>query len=429
MAVELSLSTPTPPLSVIDTYLDFLKSNHFDPTNELYVELEKIINNKNYVNISHEIETQIIPKYVNSPNSNSETFYIIATYYCKVIQNYEFSVNFYKKAIFDNDGNHVYAKLKLADYYYFEETNSINNIVSSFNMDLAFGLYQDCADNHNNSGAQNVMGRFMCGSIEYLPPEKIDFKLATNYFMKSAEQNNIYAYFNLGFLHLGHYGGDEYDIVNLTKSFHYFLKGAEQGDDDCQYQVSLFYEQFSETYQNSTIELDYEQSYRWRLKSAEKGNRLAQYLLSFNQYRLGHGIEINYEKSKYWLLKAAGNNCYLAMSSLYKYYRDGDKKCGIEKDLCLYGEWLMKCIEKSKCEDAMYELGTNYILERHGYARDFTLGICWLLDSWRISRKQSLKTEIENYIYERIVYLGLEVDTITINNKLHSLGTDWKNIT
>ena len=93
-------------------------------------------------------------------------------------------------------------------------------------------------------------------------------------------------------------GSMKYHEGNYNEAFKWFLKSADQGDVISQKYLGLMY------YEGNGISQDYEQAYTWFMKSAKQGNYLSQYWIA-EMYFYVRGIPQNYVQSHKWFNLAA----------------------------------------------------------------------------------------------------------------------------
>ena len=149
--------------------------------------------------------------------------------------------------------------------------------------------------------------------------------------------------------------GDENDIKNSIKSIIYY---AEQGNAECQYVMSLVYDPVM--YDGLGIDLsaygikpDVTESFIWERKAAEQGQNEAQYRLGVRYASNDEGVKKDLVKSFSWTLKSAQNNNENAMFSVGIYYLLGK---GVAVNSSEGVSWLKK--SKKLLGESMFD---NYL--------------------------------------------------------------------
>jgi uncharacterized protein len=95
-------------------------------------------------------------------------------------------------------------------------------------------------------------------------------------------------------------------------AFGWYLKSAEAGNAEAQYQLGKLYEKGQ-----GVSSQDYLKAFDWYLVAAEKGNSKAQYALGV-LYKQGWGVEKNEKNARQWLQRAAEQGSLLAWGALQK---------------------------------------------------------------------------------------------------------------
>ncbi|EXX68606.1 Kin1p [Rhizophagus irregularis DAOM 197198w] len=132
-------------------------------------------------------------------------------------------------------------------------------------------------------------------------------------------------------------------------------------------------------------EKNFEKSFYWYQKAAEKDHITAMFK-SANNYYFGKGTEKNFEKSFYWYQKAAEKDHITAMFNLALYYEDGK---GTEKNFEKSFYWYQKAADKGHI-DAMFNLAKCY---RNGEGTERNLERAFY---WRQIAVESNKTNSKN---------------------------------
>ena len=155
---------------------------------------------------------------------------------------------------------------------------------------------------------------------------------------KLAEQGNANAQYNLGNCYANGVGIEK----DNEKAVYWFLKSAEQGNvfaqnklEDSRYNLGYYYAK------GVGVEKDYKKAVYWFQKSAEQGNADAQYNLG-SCYANGIGVEKNFRKSFSLYHTAAIQGNKNAQNSLAYCYEHGE---GVLKDLGHAAYWYIKSKE------------------------------------------------------------------------------------
>lgn len=188
-----------------------------------------------------------------------------------------------------------------------------------------------------DSGAQNDLG------VYYL--ETQDFKEAFKWFQKSAEQDCIYAYNNLGLCYLNGLGVEQ----DTEKAIHYYTIAADKGSSDAELMLGMIY-QF-----DNTIPSNPEECIRWYERA-----------VSHNQYRAALNLGTVYLNGEfgtkndslalYWIREAANHGIPQAQYLIGQCYLEGT---GVPCDYNLSTQWFRKAAEQGLME-AQYALSMNY---------------------------------------------------------------------
>ena len=120
---------------------------------------------------------------------------------------------------------------------------------------------------------------------------KHDIKEAMKWYLKAAEQGDIYAQFNLALIFENGKNGVDQDYKEAMK---YYRLAAEQGDAGAQFNLGFMYGKGEGALR------DYKESVKWYLKAAEQGHAKAQYNLGF-MYVNGQGVKKDYSRAHMWL--------------------------------------------------------------------------------------------------------------------------------
>ncbi|RHZ72864.1 hypothetical protein Glove_236g7 [Diversispora epigaea] len=158
-------------------------------------------------------------------------------------------------------------------------------------------------------------------------------------------------------------------INNKEEEFRQYLKLAEEGNGDAQFDLGNCYMQGIGTTK------DEEKAFQWFLKSAEGGNHLGQNNLG-RSYRKGIGTTKDEEKAFQWYLRSAeGGNSY-GQQKLGYFYRNG---IGTTKDEEKAFQWFLKSAEGGD-HSGQCGLGWCYC-EGFGTTKDEEKAFQWYLKS------------------------------------------------
>lgn len=157
----------------------------------------------------------------------------------------------------------------------------------------------------------------------------------------AAKQNHIGALTRLGWCY--RYGR----IVekNVNKGMEYYQRAAELGFSLAQLRMGDFY----------TDNKDYAQAFNWYLKAAENGENEAQNSLGVCYY-FGLGTKEDYEKAASWFLKSALQNNKDAKNNISVCYKNG---CGVTKNINESIKWLMEAASQYHIA-SVFRLGFCY---------------------------------------------------------------------
>lgn len=104
-----------------------------------------------------------------------------------------------------------------------------------------------------------------------------------------------------------------FEQQQYAESFPWFVKLANNGDEDSQYHLSFLY------VHGQGVEQSQEEAIFWLIKSAKQENSQAQFTLS-NFYKNGIGTSIDEKQAHTWLKKSADNGLAKAQFKLAEHY-------------------------------------------------------------------------------------------------------------
>jgi len=111
-------------------------------------------------------------------------------------------------------------------------------------------------------------------------------------------------------------GVKAYGMEDYPTAFAYFLKSAEMGHDNAQYNLGLMYRA------GKGVEKDLQKSAYWYKKAAEQGEAKARFELG-RMYEYGQGVDKNIKKALYWYGQAAKQGYLEAQTTLASLYHYG----------------------------------------------------------------------------------------------------------
>ena len=157
-----------------------------------------------------------------------------------------------------------------------------------------------------------------------------DYAEAIHWYLKAAEQGDVNAQFNLGLMH------DEGQGVaqNYIEASRWYQKAANQGDVNAQFNLGTMYDQGQGVPQDSA------EAIRWYRKAAEQGDDYANLNLGL-MYIAGQGVAQDYAEALRWFEKGAEGGSVECANSLAwvlatcpdDKIRDGDRAIVIAKEV------------------------------------------------------------------------------------------------
>ena len=132
-----------------------------------------------------------------------------------------------------------------------------------------------------------------------------NFPLALKWFRKAAEQDNISAYNNLGYMYLNGLGVEQ----NYQNAFNWLLKAAEQGDAPAQNNIGMMYKD------GKGVKQDYKQAIFWLSKSVAQDYHEAKNNLGY-MYENGFGVKQDLGRAEELYNEAAQNGVLAAKYNL-----------------------------------------------------------------------------------------------------------------
>lgn len=146
---------------------------------------------------------------------------------------------------------------------------------------------------------------------------------------------------------------------NDSKAFEWYLKAAEQGDRDAQYNLGLMYRK------GKGVEQSESKAFEWYLKAADQGDADAQIIVGY-MYQKGIGVGQNDNKAVEWYRKAVENGNSDAQCNLGGMYYEGR---GVEQNDSKAVELYLKAAELGNAQ-ALCNMGVMYI-EGRGVEKNY----------------------------------------------------------
>ncbi len=141
----------------------------------------------------------------------------------------------------------------------------------------------------------NARYQYQLGSAYF---KNKDYTNAIKWYKKSAKQNYVRAFVNLGYMYEHAYGVEK----NLEMAAKWYQKAAKLGDVVAQYNVGVAY------YNGFGIQQNYQMAIKWYTKAAEQNYNIAQYNLGY-MYYAGEGVKQDLEQAvKLWIEAAKQGN-------------------------------------------------------------------------------------------------------------------------
>ena len=148
---------------------------------------------------------------------------------------------------------------------------------------------------------------------------------------------------------------------------YWYLKAAEQGYADAQYNLGVMYDQGQGVPQNEA------EAAKWYRNAAKQGVADAQINLGF-MYDHGQGVPQNYAEAEKWYTKAAKQGVAVAQYNLGIMYFHGQ---GVPQNYAEAEKWYTKAAKQGVAV-AQYNLGIMYALG-YGVPQDYVQAIKWLI--------------------------------------------------
>ena len=133
-----------------------------------------------------------------------------------------------------------------------------------------------------------------------------DLKQAVLWFGKAAAQGSAADQRHLAKLYEKEFNDDRFIKLKQADWFH---QGAEEGSEECQYQLALCYKH------GQGVKKDYKEAARWFREGAESGSYDCQYQLG-RCYAKGEGVGRDIGQAVFWYREAAEQGCEDAQKAL-----------------------------------------------------------------------------------------------------------------
>ncbi|SDN25473.1 tetratricopeptide repeat protein [Vreelandella arcis] len=204
-------------------------------------------------------------------------------------------------------GNHT-AQLMLGrlydpyQYYEFMTTeitqSTIDSVIKSPSGNILLTSKSGDAKNwYQRSAAQgNVEAMVMLGELLVKETRMADDNIteAAEWFLKAAENENLYGQLRIGEMYVDGYGVNE----DVDKGIYWLKKAAEQGIVEAELALGMEYET------GHTMVRDIQKAAEWYLLAAQHGNSSAQRNIG-KLYANGEGVPRDYVEAYVWLSRAA----------------------------------------------------------------------------------------------------------------------------
>jgi uncharacterized protein len=188
-----------------------------------------------------------------------------------------------------------------------------------------------------------------------------NFPEAAKWYLKAAEQGVAEAQYNLG----SFYENGEGVTMDKTNAVKWYRKAAEQGYDSAQSRLGRCYAD------GSGVVKDAKEAVKWYQRAAERGNAVAQNNLA-NCYSKGDGVPQDEVEAVKWYRKAAEQGAAGAQCNLGVRYMGG---IGCPQDMSEGIRWIRKAAEQGDGRSEML-LGYGYA-EGTGVPQDYIEAYKW----------------------------------------------------
>jgi TPR repeat protein len=221
---------------------------------------------------------------------------------------------------------------------------------------LAFDWYQKSAS-QGDAYAQNRLGEL----FQFGHGVKLDLAAAASWYRKAAEQGSAEGQANIGWMYQVGQGVPRDDKTALL----WFQKAAAQNSATAQNSLGVMYQY------GQGVPIDLAASVGWYRKSAEQGNTVAQNNLGV-MYQYGYGVAIDLAAAVDWYRKAAQLGDAPGQRNLGEMLQKGQ---GVTRDPVKAVEWFRK---GAAAGDAGSQAYLGYMLELgEGVKQDYKLAAEW----------------------------------------------------
>lgn len=360
-----------------EIYIDKIKSENEIKSKFKTVEEKEIV--EIFIN---DIPSPELPeeRYFNNGKDPSYAFYILGEMYYygnSVQQDYYKAFRCYAKS---TEMGNLYARKNLAFMYYYGEGVEKN-------YEKAVKLYID-APCYNCISSEfellfNIFGPPAAGENQNLK--------------KAVEDNDLKEQISIG-----KYFFDKQRTQDYKKALEWYMKAAEQGDENAQYMVRQIYFKIQ----------DYDNLLKWCKKGIEQNQTVAKYTMGLI-FLKGYGVEKNILKAKKWYEKAAEDNDASTQYRLGRLYFDENE---IENDYKQAAYWIEKAAENK------YQPAINFLPIIKNYTNpvmaaakgnDFNLVIESIKNGININTKYNLDRTL---LMVAAMYNSFEVAKLLIEN-------------
>lgn len=204
--------------------------------------------------------------------------------------------------------------------------------------------YGGCCDAQNHMGNIYRYGQY---------GEKVNYELAYDYYMKSAEKGNAHSCLCLGDMY--YYG--EFVSQNYKKAMMYYLKADERSSSEGDSSAIQAANKIAEMYLNGCIPGDGEKAAYWYRKNALRGSAEASYMLGELYYHGSAGVIVDINESIRWYEMAAKMECP-SLSAQLKMAYFYERGIGVKANKKIALEWY-KAVAQDE-NDAFYSFGEMY---------------------------------------------------------------------
>ena len=181
------------------------------------------------------------------------------------------------------------------------------------------------------------------------------------WFLRQADSGDPDSQYNLGQLYSAGIGVPK----DYSQACVWFEKAAAQGLAMAQFRLGVLY------YNGQGVDQNYDQARVWFEKAAAQGHAMSQYNLG-TQYKHGEGVRQDHDQARYWIEKAAKQGQPNAQANLGLMYKRGE---GIAQDYDEARTWFEKAASQNN-DGAQCQLGFMYYFGQ-GVAQDYVKAREW----------------------------------------------------